>query len=657
MPKEYRVTFLPLDRVMQAEEGQNVLEIAMRAGVHINASCGGNGVCGKCKIMITEGTVASTVSQKISQAEYDEGVRLACQAIVTGDVVIQIPLESQIDKSTLKKTSKDTHISSDFQMDELFKNIHVKPLASKVYVELPEPTPEDNVSDFDRLIRELGNSLLEGNISAPLEIIREFGKMVRESRWKITVTAMYCDDDFKIVCIEPGNRTNDIYSIAIDIGTTTVCGRLVNVSVNNSQLIAHSEEQKQEKPGRFVAEAADYNSQISYGEDVISRIMYTRKKGGLKKLQGLVVKTINNILNELLTAGGIRNNQISQIVFAGNTVMMHLLFGIDPTHIMLAPYTPATTSFPPMQTKHLGIEAGEHTYAYALPCVSSYIGGDIVAGVLASSMARHEKVSLFMDIGTNGEIVLGNKEWLLSASCSAGPAFEGGGIQFGMRASRGAIERVRINPSTFEPMIFTVGKTKPAGICGSGLIDVAAGFLETGLIDQKGKFKKNTGTTRVRKGPDGCEYVLCFASETGIDKDIVITEIDLDNLIRTKAAVYAGCKVLLDSAGLSFSDLDTMIIAGGFGHYIDVEKAKVIGLLPDLPGNKFRFIGNGSLSGAHLVSFDSDIWLEARKIAKMMTNVELSNNNRFMEEFVAAMFLPHTDQGLFPEVIEKLRGV
>jgi uncharacterized 2Fe-2S/4Fe-4S cluster protein (DUF4445 family) len=657
MPKEYRVTFLPLDRVMQAEEGQNVLEIAMRAGVHINASCGGNGVCGKCKIMITEGTVASTVSQKISQAEYDEGVRLACQAIVTGDVVIQIPLESQIDKSTLKKTSKDTHISSDFQMDELFKNIHVKPLASKVYVELPEPTPEDNVSDFDRLIRELGNSLLEGNISAPLEIIREFGKMVRESRWKITVTAMYCDDDFKIVCIEPGNRTNDIYSIAIDIGTTTVCGRLVNVSVNNSQLIAHSEEQKQEKPGRFVAEAADYNSQISYGEDVISRIMYTRKKGGLKKLQGLVVKTINNILNELLTAGGIRNNQISQIVFAGNTVMMHLLFGIDPTHIMLAPYTPATTSFPPMQTKHLGIEAGEHTYVYALPCVSSYIGGDIVAGVLASSMARHEKVSLFMDIGTNGEIVLGNKEWLLSASCSAGPAFEGGGIRFGMRASRGAIERVRINPSTFEPMIFTVGKTKPAGICGSGLIDVAAGLLETGLIDQKGKFKKNTGTTRVRKGPDGCEYVLCFAPETGIDKDIVITEIDLDNLIRTKAAVYAGCKVLLDSAGLSFSDLDTMIIAGGFGHYIDVEKAKVIGLLPDLPGNKFRFIGNGSLSGAHLVSLDSDSWLEARKIAKMMTNVELSNNNRFMEEFVAAMFLPHTDQGLFPGVMEKLRGV
>jgi uncharacterized 2Fe-2S/4Fe-4S cluster protein (DUF4445 family) len=443
-------------------------------------------------------------------------------------------------------------------------------------------------------------------------------------------------------------------AIAIDIGTTTVCGRLIDVDTSGPEVKGQRSEDKQ---GRLAAEAADYNSQISYGEDVISRIMYGRKKGGLKKLQKLVVKTINGIISELLTTGGIKNDQILQIVFAGNTVMMHLLFGIDPTNIMLAPYTPAATSFPPVQAKHLGIEVGEHVYAYALPCVASYIGGDIVSGVLVSAMTRNEKVSLFMDIGTNGEIVLGNREWLLSASCSAGPAFEGGGIQFGMRASRGAIERVRINPSTFEPMIFTIGTTKPAGICGSGLIDVAAGLLETGLIDHKGKFLKDAGTKRVRKGRDGYEYILCFASETGIDKDIVITEIDLDNLIRTKAAVYAGCKVLLDNAGLSFSDLDTMIIAGGFGHYIDVEKAKMIGLLPDLPDNKFRFIGNGSVSGAHLVSLNSDIWLEARKIARMMTNVELSNNNGFMEEFVAAMFLPHTDQNLFPEVMERLKGI
>ena len=655
MPKEYRVTFLPLDRVMQAEEGQNVLEIAMLAGVHINASCSGNGICGKCRVRIAEGTAASPVSPKINQTEYNEGIRLACQAIIGSDVVIEVPLESQTDKSALRRATGDTHISSDAQMDELFSNVRMKPLVFKLCIELPEPALEDNISDFDRLIRELGNSLPEENLSASLEIIKELGKIVRGSGWKITVTLMSCDDGFRIIRIEPGNRTAHVYFIAIDVGTTTVCGRLIDVR-NSSEFVVRSSE-KMTARSSIVAEAADYNSQISYGEDVISRIMYARKKGGLKKLQGLVVKTINGIINELLTTGGIKNDQILQMVFAGNTTMMHLLFGIDPAHIMLAPYTPATTFFPPVQAKHLGIEVGEHVYAYALPCVASYIGGDIVAGVLSSAMTKNEKVSLFMDIGTNGEIVLGNKEWLLSASCSAGPAFEGGGIQFGMRASRGAIERVRINPSTFEPMIFTVEKTKPAGICGSGLIDIVAGLLETGLIDQKGKFKKNTGTKRVRKGPDGYEYVLCFASETGIDKDIVITEIDLDNLIRTKGAIYAGCKVLLDNADLHFQDLNTIIIAGGFGHYIDVEKAKVIGLLPDLPDNKFRFIGNGSLSGAHLVSLDSDMWLEAKEIAKMMTNVELSNNNRFMEEFVAAMFLPHTDQNLFPEVMERLKGV
>jgi uncharacterized 2Fe-2S/4Fe-4S cluster protein (DUF4445 family) len=654
MQKEYRVTFLPLDRTMQAEEGQNILEVAMRAGVHINASCSGNGVCGKCRIQIIEGTVVSPVSSAINQTEYDGGVRLACQSIVNNNVVIGIPLESQVDKSLLKRPAGDTHISSDFQMDELFKNVSVNPLLLKIYRELPPPTPDDNIADFDRLIRELGNGLPEGSISGPIEIIRELGKMVRESGWKITATIIPCDDGFRIIRIEPGDTTANVYSIAVDIGTTTVCGRLINIQAGSSRLMAHSEEGK---PGRFVTEAADYNGQISYGADVISRIMYARKKGGLKKLQGVLAKTINGIINALLAESGIRSEEISQMVFAGNTTMTHLFLGIDPTNIMLAPYTPAATSFPPIEARHLGIEVGDHTHTSVFPCVSSYIGGDIVAGVIASGMQKNEEVSLFMDIGTNGEIVLGNKEWLLSVSCSAGPAFEGGGIQFGMRASRGAIERAMVNPSTFEPMIFTVGKTKPAGICGSGLIDIVAALLETGLIDQRGKFNRTAGTKRVRKGPDGYEYVLCFASETQIDRDIVITEIDLDNLVRTKAAIYAGCKILLNNVGLNFSDLSMLIIAGGFGHYIDIEKAKIIGLLPELPGNKFRFIGNGSLSGAHLVSLNSDVWLEAGKIAKMITNVELSNNNSFMEEFVAAMFLPHTNQSLFPEITQRLKGL
>ncbi|MBA4389888.1 MAG: ferredoxin [Syntrophus sp. (in: bacteria)] len=657
MLKEYRVKFLPIERSFPVEEGQTILEAAMMAGVHINASCGGNGACGKCKVKILEGNAASPVSPKISLDEYEAGTRLACQTTIHSDIVVEIPLESQIDKSILKRTIKDTHITSDFQKKGLLAKTPVKPLVSKLYMELPEPVPEDNISDFGRITREI-SVLMPGNTYvASLEIIKKLGRMLRESEWKITVTMVNSGGDCEIIHVEPGNRTADMYAIAIDIGTTTVCGRLIDVSAKGSGVRRGQESEEESVPGRVMAEAADYNSQISYGEDVISRIMYTRKKGGLKKLQGIVVKTINGIIEELLTAGGVRSDEISLMVFAGNTTMTHLLLGIDPTYIMLAPYIPATTSFPPVRARDLGITVEEHVPAYTLPCVASYIGGDIVGGVLASGMQAQEKVSLFMDIGTNGELVLGNNEWLLSASCSAGPSFEGGGIQFGMRASPGAIEQVRINPSTYEPMVFTVGKAKPSGICGSGLIDIVAGLLEAGLIDQRGKFKKDTGTNRVREGSDGYEYVLCFAPETAIDKDIVITEIDLDNLIRTKAAVYAGCKVLLDSAGLAFSDLDMVIIAGGFGRYIDVEKAKVIGLLPELPGDKFQFMGNGSLLGVHLVCLNSDVWLETQKVATMMTNVELSNNNNFMDEFMAAMFLPHTDQNLFPEVIERLKGV
>ena len=656
MPKEYRVKFLPIDRTLPAEEGQNILEIAMQAGVHINASCGGNGVCGKCKVRIVEGDVASSASPKINREESEQGFRLACQSIVKSDTTVEIPLESQIDKSILKRTIKDAYISSDLQGAGLFENLRIKPLASKLYIELPEPTLEDNISDFGRLARGLSNDLPVSNVSASLEVMKWLGRKLREGGWKVTVTIADRGDVYEIIHVEPGKRTTGVYSIAIDIGTTTVCGRLIDMDSKGSGVRGQGSEEKSAY-GRIIAEVADYNAQISYGEDVISRIVYARKKGGLKKLQGVVMKTVNGVVNELLTVSGIQADDISHIVFAGNTTMTHLLLGIDPTYIMLAPYTPTTTFFPLVNAHSLGVEVKEHVYAYTLPCVASYIGGDIVAGVLASGISRNEKVSLFIDIGTNGEIVLGNKDWLLSASCSAGPAFEGGGIQFGMRASRGAIERARINPSTYEPMVFTVGKAKPMGICGSGLIDLVAGLFEAGLIDQKGRFKRDAPTRRVRKGAGSYEYVLCNASETEIGKDITITEIDLDNLMRTKAAMYAGCKVLVDNAGLTFRDIEKVIIAGGFGHYINVEKAKIIGLLPELPGDRFRFIGNGSLTGAHLVSLNGNFWSEAEKIAQMMTNIELSSNNKFMDEFVAAMFLPHTDQSLFPEVIERLKDI
>ncbi|MCD6150527.1 MAG: DUF4445 domain-containing protein, partial [Deltaproteobacteria bacterium] len=361
---------------------------------------------------------------------------------------------------------------------------------------------------------------------------------------------------------------------------------------------------------------ARYNSQVGFGEDVISRIVHSQKKGGLEALQQAVVADINEIIAHLLESAGIRNDQISHLVLAGNTTMTQLLLGIDPKYIREDPYVPTANFFPPVRALEIGINLPDYIHIYTFPLVSSYVGGDIVAGVLGSGIFQRDELTLFIDVGTNGEIVLGNCDWLVCTSCSAGPAFEGGGVKNGMRASRGAIEQVRINPETFEPMVITIGNQKPLGICGSGLIDAAAEFLLTGIIEPNGKFDRTLKTSRVREGDNGWEFVLVSAEQAaeGIG-DIVLTEGDIDNLIRTKGAIYAGCRILLESVGLSFNDLDRVIIAGGFGQFINLERAIFIGLLPELSTDKFMFVGNGALLGARLVSFSREMMKDAQRVS------------------------------------------
>jgi uncharacterized 2Fe-2S/4Fe-4S cluster protein (DUF4445 family) len=652
----YRVRFLPIDRTVLAEGGESLLEIAMKAGIHINASCGGNGSCGKCRVRTVEGSVDSPEHPAISHEDYSKGMRLACQSAVESDLVVEVPLESQIDRAVLKRKREAPHILSPSDIEGLVKGLTVDPAVFKKYVELPPPSLEDNISDLGRMMRELQYAYDIKDVSVDFAVIRKLSRVLREADWKVTVTMVITRKGHKLINVEAGNREDKNYSIVIDIGTTTITGQLLDL-VNCRVFMKSAEKTEQGRGMCTLAESSDYNSQVSYGEDVISRIMYSQKKDGLKKLQGVVRGTINGIIGELTEASGIAREDVSHLVFAGNTTMTHLVLGIDPKYIMLSPYTPAATFIPPVRAVDFGFDLMDHVHIYIFPCVASYVGGDIVAGVLGSGMFQKEQPALFIDIGTNGEIVLGNRDWLMCASCSAGPAFEGGGIKFGMRAGRGAIEQIRINPDTLEPMVLTIGKTKPMGICGSGLIAAVAELAEAGLIDQSGRFHREAPTNRVRPGEDGYEYVICYAGETQINRDIVITEVDMDNLIRTKAAVYAGCKVLLDKAGLSFDELDAVIIAGGFGHYLDLEEAQVIGFLPELPAERFIFVGNGSLLGARLLSFSEGFIVETEKIAKMMTNVELSTTPAFMDEFVAAMFLPHTDEKAFPGVTSRLREV
>ena len=339
---------------------------------------------------------------------------------------------------------------------------------------------------------------------------------------------------------------------------------------------------------------------------------------------------------------------------AGNTIMSHLLLAIDPKFIREAPYVPTCSTFPLTRAAALGVYAHPSVRLFLYPSVASYVGGDIIAGVHACQMYKSPKLTLFIDIGTNGEIVVGNEEWMVCAACSAGPAFEGGGIKHGMRANSGAIENFHIHPETLEPMIITIDRIKPCGICGSGLISIVSELLEAGVIDQQGKFRRNLDHPRIREGEDGYEYVLAWPKDSLMGEDIVITEVDLDNLIRAKGAMYAGYVTLLESVGMTFADLDRVILAGNFGAYIDLERAICIGLLPDIDRDKFFYLGNGSLLGCQISLIDHRRFRERAMVSSVMTNMELSENPQFMSHYMAALFLPHTDMALFPSVENKL---
>lgn len=636
--KKLKIHFTPDGVDTLVEPGTNLLEAAIDAGVHIYASCGGAGTCGTCKVLIEKGKVETTRTRKVSEEEYKQGIRQACQSRVLTDLGVYVLVESRLEKAVISR-------EKDKVSEALATGWRFKPPLSKLFLELPPPTSEDNISDLSRLVRGIKQRYNLSNLLVDFGVVKKLPQALRDGDWKVTVTTLITAAKPqakewrrpKVINIEPGDTRERHYSLAFDIGTTTVCGQLLDL-----------------KRGRVVAEGIDYNGQISYGADVITRIAYTQKPGGLKKLQQAVVGTINGVIEELLTQSQVDIEHIGHIIIAGNTTMTQILFGLDPKYIRLAPYTPVANFLPPVEANSLGIKVGEQVYIFAFPLVASYVGGDIVSGIVGSGVHQRKTLTLFIDIGTNGEIVIGNSDWMVTAACSAGPAFEGGGIKHGMVATRGAIEKFEIDPSSLEPEVGTIGGEKPKGICGSGLINIVAGLLDAGVIGQNGKFNHGLPGKRIREGSSGYEYVLSRAAETQIGKDIVITEVDIDNLMRAKGAMYAGFNTLARSVGTSSAELEQVIIAGAFGSYLDIEKAITIGLLPDLPLDRFIFIGNGSLLGARLTSFSRDLLDDARRVANMMTNFELSESADFMNNYMAALFLPHTNADEFPSVKKKL---
>lgn len=636
------VDFLPDQKSANVEIGSNLLKAAHAAGAHINASCGGIGTCGQCKVFIEKGNYESKRSEKLTEEEWNMGYRLACQTTVLSDCTVIIPAESKLDRSVLKRKGAAKEepsfglTAAKITIEDIFES---NPIISKRYIELIKPTIENNMADLSRLILGLKKQFDYENLDVDFKCLRNLSVTLRNADWKVTALVLEKEGYVpKIIGIEEGNTEDLFYAIAIDVGTTTLYVQLLDL-----------------KNRKVLAEASDYNPQISYGEDVITRILYAIKPGGLERLQEVVIKSLNSLINETVKEANVDKSKIALIVAAGNTTMTHLLLGLNPKYIREDPYVPSVNFFPFIRAKNLGFDVTDHVYLYPAPLIASYVGGDIVSGVMACGIHQTQELVLFIDVGTNGEIVLGNSDWMVTASCSAGPAFEGGGVKYGMRATRGAIENVVIDRDTLEPTIYTIGKVKPKGICGSGMIIVIAELFESGIITPDGKFIKNLNTKRVREGENGYEYVLAWKDETQIGVDLVITEVDIDNIIRTKGAIYAGCSVLLKSVGLDFSNIDKFIIAGGFGSFINIEKAITIGLLPEIPVEKFMYVGNSSLAGARLMAFSKDKLLEAEKCANMMTNIELSNYSSFMEEYVAALFLPHTNLNYFPGVMSRVK--
>jgi uncharacterized 2Fe-2S/4Fe-4S cluster protein (DUF4445 family) len=615
---------LPTGKTLDISKEESLLQALKRQGVYLVSSCGGKGICGKCRIKLLEGDCRVESTGKLAPPEIDSGIVLACQTFPNEDIIIDIPKESRLvvgDKIALSKSGDLLELVNSF-------GVEIYPLVRHITLDLPPPTINDNISDLERLRRSLGEKGLIG-MRFVHRFVASVSDALRNAGWKITFGYTVSND---AVYISPADKEKERYGIAVDIGTTTVVVYLVNLT-----------------DGRLIDVGSTYNSQMRYGDDVITRIIYATESGGFEELRDSVVSDINNLLTPLQERHNIRREDIESVVIAGNTTMTHIFWGLNPAYIREDPYIPTVNFFPRWRAEFSGLKTDPMAPIYTLPCVASYVGGDIVSGVLASKMYRNSEIALFMDIGTNGEIVIGNNEWLVTAACSAGPCFEGSGIRHGMRATEGAIESLKIDPESFEPLFNVIGDGEPMGICGSGMIDAISEMFLTGIIDQKGKFVREVKTDRIRDGLDGPEFLIFSRDGT----HIVLTEVDIENILRSKAAMYAGVSLLLKEVNLSLDTIERVYIAGGFGNYMDIDKAIIMGMLPDLPKERFSFLGNASITGAYLSLLSKDLRREAGVIASKMTNIELSVSRRFMDEYMSALFLPHTDIRLFPTV-EKL---
>jgi uncharacterized 2Fe-2S/4Fe-4S cluster protein (DUF4445 family) len=619
------VRFLPSDKSVEAAPGEDLLDAAARAGVVIDLQCGGKGTCGKCLVKIVDGELEQNSTDKIPVN--NDGIRyaLACKSkIKSVPVVIEIP----------ESLSNDYSGDSDDLFEEPSAVQNPEPLSKKITLEIPQPEPEDGISDLDRISREIKKKINIDEVICGLSVMRTLADVLRENNWKVTVTLVIENNRCNIVRVENGHNSGRHFGAAVDLGTTSISVQIVDLDT-----------------GKILGTRNGYNDQIKCGLDVISRINYSNRKNGLHELQSLVTGTISRLMKILYEDLKISGEEITSAVISGNTVMMHLLLELKPEYIRLEPYTPTMLSFPLFTADDIDISINQDARIFLSPCVGSYVGGDITAGILCTDIVKDkEEINLFIDIGTNGEIVLGNRDFLMTCACSAGPAFEGGGIDNGMRASNGAIDRISIDAGTGVSSYTVIGGGKPRGICGSGMIELLAGLFTTGWLDQSGKLNRDRNCPKIHVDGRRAVYIIAESDETETGKSIGISENDIENIMRAKAAIYSAIELMLSHVGINMSELTHVYVAGGFGRYLNITHAVTIGLLPDIPLERYIYLGNASLKGSYMLLLSEQQRRIQRDAAQRMTYIDLSNDPGYMNHYTAALFLPHTDMRNFPSV-------
>jgi uncharacterized 2Fe-2S/4Fe-4S cluster protein (DUF4445 family) len=638
MSSTHKATF-DSTKPVDVPTGTTITEAAQLAGVEIHHPCGGQGRCGRCVVKVKEGKVRQRSSQRLTSNDIEQGYALACQTVIESDVSVYVPPQEKVERrlvTDLTARKVEVPVGYTFKQHQTTQRFNLS---------LSPPSMEDQTDDWSRIkrgLREVAN-LKDPQIS--LSLLKQIGTVLREGDWEVTAIVNIPPNkstaDPSLIALYPIHFPEDkpLWGCAIDIGTTTVSVWLVDLIT-----------------GEVKAQASEYNQQIHHGEDVISRIIFSGKDQNEEILRRLVLETINNLLVKVCRQQKTKPEEVYKATIAGNSTMIHLLLGIPATSIRLSPFITAINQPPIFTGAEVGLSIHPESCVDILPGIASYVGADITSGALSSGITGTDLTTLFLDVGTNGEMVLGSQEWLVTCACSAGPAFEGAGVVDGMRATKGAIEEVWVNNETYEPTIRVIGGGQPRGLCGSGLISLLAELFLSGVVDKSGNVITTLNTPRVRTGEHGGEYVVAWENETSHGEDIVITHVDIDNLLRAKAAIFAGFVVLAESVGMTIEDIQQILIGGSFGQYINVEKAIQIGLLPDIEWKNFYFLGNTSILGAYYALLNWETRNQVEDIAKRMTYIELSADNTFYDAFMSALFLPHTDLALFPTVAQIKAG-